>query len=205
MTITITKFPSVKEVSYEQLRPDIKTGDILLCSGTGFFSKLIQTATKSIWSHVAFIIRLDSIDRVMVLESLEPQGIRTVPLSFYANNWEGSNKGYAGRVLVARHSEFPSVSAAKITEMTKFSVDLFGYAYDKEEVMRIASRICKSLLGFSDNEVVRNREYICSEYAWEVYNSIDINIPYDKRNFIAPKDFAKCKGVKAVAEVGIER
>jgi hypothetical protein len=30
---------------------------------------------------VAFVMRLDEIDRVMVLESIEGKGVRTVPLS----------------------------------------------------------------------------------------------------------------------------
>ena len=46
-------------------------------------SQMIQAATDSIWSHVAFVVRLEVIDRIMVLESLEPVGVRTVPLSKY--------------------------------------------------------------------------------------------------------------------------
>lgn len=94
MSIAIDQFPTIAIQNYEQLRPQIKSGDILLCSGNSLISSLIQKATNSVWSHIAFVIRLDSIDRIMVLESVETIGVRTVPLSTYVNNYNGSGKGY---------------------------------------------------------------------------------------------------------------
>jgi hypothetical protein len=70
-------------IHYADLRNELRTGDLLLCAGTGWFSQMIQAATDSVWSHVAFVVRLEVIDRIMVLESLEPVGVRTVPLSKY--------------------------------------------------------------------------------------------------------------------------
>lgn len=49
---------------------------------------MIQRATRSVWSHVAFVMRVDSIDRVMVLESREPIGVRTVPLRTYLADYD---------------------------------------------------------------------------------------------------------------------
>ena len=45
----------------------------------------------------------------------------------------------------------------------------------------------------------RDREYICSEYAWECYKTPGIRIDHDKKGFIAPADFAKAKEVKLQA------
>ncbi len=74
MSIAISRFPRLQKKRYQDVRPVIQSGDLLLCYGSALFSKMIQKATKSIWSHIALVLRLDSIDRVMVLESLEPQG-----------------------------------------------------------------------------------------------------------------------------------
>ena len=49
---------------------------------------MIQAATGSIWSHVGFLMRLDEIDRIMVLESVEPLGFRTVPLRNYLTDYD---------------------------------------------------------------------------------------------------------------------
>lgn len=202
MSVAVKSFPSVDAMEYEDLRPTIRPGDILLCSGSGMFSRMIQKATKSVWSHVGFVMRLDVIDRVMVLESVEPIGVRTVPLSHYISNYKDC-EGYPGRLLLARHDDFEEVPSAKLRKMSEFAVDLFGYPYDRDEIIRIAGRIGKDLFGFSKSEFKRDQEYICSEYAWECYKSVGITIPYDRRGFVAPKDFAAERSVKAVAEISV--
>lgn len=205
MRLSVNQFPQARAEAYDQVRPRIQTGDILLCSGTGVFSRLIQKATRSVWSHVAFVIRLDGIERVMVLESVEPIGVRTVPLSRYVRDYKGDGRGYPGKLLIARHRDFPGVPPARLRKMSQFAVDLFGYPYDKDEILRIAARIAQSWLGFSDREVRRDKEYICSEYAWECYRQVGIRVPYDKRGFIAPKDFAAAAKVDPVAVIRAEK
>ncbi len=175
----------------------------MLCSGSGWFSKMIQKGTKSVWSHVGFVMRLDNIDRVMVLESVEPLGVRTVPLSKYLDDYDNKNNPYPGGFVIARHDDFHSKATdAKLKKFGQFAVDLFGYPYDKDEIAKIATRISASYLPFSakeKRELKPDREYICSEYAWECYKSIGIKIAHDKRGFIAPADFAKSKEIKLQA------
>src|SRR4051812_34187308 len=106
MAISNQYFKNTTASKYDKVRQDIKSGDLLLCSGSKPFSRAIQAATGSIWSHVAFILRLDSIERIMVLESVESIGVRTVPLSSYVRDYNGCGKGYAGDLAVARHDDF---------------------------------------------------------------------------------------------------
>lgn len=49
-------------------RDDLKTGDILLFSGRGPASRLIQIGTGSKWSHVGMVLR-DDLDLIMSWES----------------------------------------------------------------------------------------------------------------------------------------
>ena len=81
-------FPRREKQDYDKFRHQIASGDLLLCSGSGMFSRMIQASTKSVWSHVGFVMRLDSIDRIMVLESVEPLGVRTVPLIKYLTDYD---------------------------------------------------------------------------------------------------------------------
>jgi hypothetical protein len=90
---------------------------------------------------------------------------------------------------------------AKLKRMSKFAVDRFGYPYDKKEILRITARIGKGLFGFKSSEIKRDRDYICSEYAWECYNRVGITVPYDERDFIAPKDFARPAEVSVIARI----
>lgn len=199
MTIASKSFPKGAAVNYNKFRDSIEPGDILLCSGSAWFSKMIQKSTKSVWSHVGFVMRLKEIDRVMVLESVEPLGVRTVPLSKYLNDYDSKKHAYPGGLILARHKDFAKkATEAKMKKFGQFSVDLFGYPYDKDEIAKIATRILSSHLPFSSKEkkeLERDREYICSEYAYECYRHVGIKIEHDRRGFIAPADFAKAKEV----------
>jgi hypothetical protein len=91
---------------YDELREQVQDGNLLLCSGSATFSKLIQMATRSIWSDVGLVMRLQAIDPVLVLESVESMGVRAVPLSSYVRDYSGLETGYPVRFLIARHPFF---------------------------------------------------------------------------------------------------
>ena len=197
-------FPQLPIKRYAAIRSEIQSGDILLCSGSYIFSKLIQKATGSCWSHVAYVLRLDSIDRVMVLESIEGKGVRTIPLSEYVANFEGTGKGYEGRLSLARHAEFSQKATPEnLKLMSQFAVDRFAYPYDEEEIARITARIVGSFLGFDKREIERNQEYICSEYVYECYRILGIDVSYDERGFVAPADFARDDRVEVMWELEV--
>jgi len=203
MAISVKSFPRNQPIRYDTFRQQIRTGDILLCSGSAWFSKMIQGATDSIWSHVGFVMRLDAIDRVMVLESVEPLGVRTVPLRKYVEDYDSEGNPYPGGLVLARHQSFQTRAQTKaLTRFGQFAVDLFGYPYDTDEIAKIAARIMASKIPFSAKDkkaLTPDREYICSEYAYECYRSIGIEIDYDPRGFVAPADFARTREVSLVA------
>ena len=213
MPLLRNKFPELPPTPYGELRPQLRSGDVLLCSGTGVFSTLIQRATRSVWSHVGLILRVDSIDRVMLLESLEPIGVRTVRLSKYLTDYDNRGNPYPGRLAVIRHREISEKVAGRgqtgtphssdtpldtrhssfVTQMAAAAVDRFGYPYDKEQIAIIAARIVSNRLRFSKKErdrLDRPNAYICSEYVALCFQEIGIDIPWDKKGFIAPADFA---------------
>lgn len=194
------EFPSLPKKHYKELRHDIRSGDILLCSGNSVFSTLIQKATGSVWSHVGFILRIDAIDRIMVLESVESIGVRTIPLSSYVCDYNASGKGYPGRLMLARHHD---VKQEKITNLSRSAVDLLGYPYGTEEIVRIAARISLHSLGFPGDhqDAAERREFICSEYTHACFKSIGVAIEYNPMGFIAPADFARCPRISPICYI----
>lgn len=64
---------------YEEARGKVKNGDIIAVSGTGFFSWLIRTWTRSTYSHVGVAYWIN--DRLLIYEAMERHGVRIVPLS----------------------------------------------------------------------------------------------------------------------------
>jgi len=194
-------FPSVSTKNYAELRNEIKSGDILLCSGNSFFSNLIREATQSVWSHVGFILRVDHIDRIMLFESVESIGVRAVSLSSYLNNYNGTGQPYPGSMLIARHAD---VKPENIKNLSRYAIDLLGSTYNTEEIIHIASRISLcSMNGITHlAKQPPQRAFICSEYAYACFQSIGIEIEYGPLGFITPADFARCQKVKALAFLG---
>lgn len=202
MRFPINRYPRIKTTPYARARRKVNTGDLLFCAGTALFSKLIQNTTKSRWSHVGLILRLDTIDRVMVLESVESSGVRTVPLSYYVRNYNATGEPYPGRVYVGRHERFDdTASTERLKTMTQFAVDRFGYPYDRDEIVRIAARIGMGFFGLRAKDVTRDKEYICSEYVWECLNQIGIKINYDRKGFIAPAHFARDPAITVLSRL----
>lgn len=200
MALSVKTFPKGRAEDYDAVCDLIQSGDVLLCSGSAWFSKMIQRATDSVWSHVGFVMQVQEIDRLMVLESVESIGVRTVPLRKYLLDYDSQGHAYPGGLVIARHDDFASKTAgAAMKKLGQFAVDLFGYPYDNQEIAKIAARIAASMLPFSRAErksLVRDREYICSEYVWECYQSVGINVTYNRLGFVAPADFARDKKMK---------
>lgn len=196
MSIHVKRFPRNSTRIYDEIRHTIRSGDILMCSGNAWFSKLIQHASDSIWSHVAVVMRFDEVDRIMVMESVEPAGVRGVPLRKYLTDYDGKGNAYNGGIILARHKRFSEVvhDDQRLKTFGQFAVDLFGYPYDKNEIAKIAARISAQKLNFTgkeQRELKRDKEYICSEYVWECFNAVGIKVPHDKKGFISPADFAR--------------
>lgn len=189
---------------YQTLRKNIRSGDILLCSGSSTFSTLIQQATNSIWSHVGFVLRVDAIGRIMVLESVESIGVRTIPLSNYVFDYNATGKGYPGKILIARHGD---VRQENMVHLSKFATGLLGCPYNSEEIIHIAMRIGLSKFDLSEktSDKINKHTFICSEYAHLCFESIGVQIPYDPLGFIAPADFARCKKIQPLGLIDPEK
>jgi hypothetical protein len=206
MTIAVDKFPKDAIADYyKDVRPNLQNGDVLICSGSGVFSSMIQQATESVWSHVAFVLRLDSIDRVMLLESVEPIGVRTVRLSKYLEDYSNDGKAYPGGLAIIRNKNFASkVGSQKLTQLAQYAVDQFGYPYDKDEIAKIAARIFASKVPFTKKQLKKiepDREFICSEYVARCYEQVGLDIQWNKLGFVAPSDFAADRNFDLVAVI----
>ncbi len=203
MTIASDVFEKMPFKPYLAARDDVRNGDILLCSGTEPFSELIQTATSSLWSHVGFIWRLQEIDRILVLESVENAGVRAIALSAKLNGAQGVRNPYKGRMMIARHRKFAElVTTEKFTDMTRFAVDRFGCPYSPFEVAKIGARIAMGLIKQPmAGHLEPTHDFICSEYAAACYGAIGIKIAWNGDGFIAPADFARDPDVEAVTPI----
>ncbi len=103
----------LKVIPYDELRSTLKSGDLFFTSADYLVSKAIQACSGSPWSHVGVVFRLDSIDRRLLLESVEDMGICFAPLSKYLADYE-NGKPYKGTAVLARCKD-----VGRPTPMTK--------------------------------------------------------------------------------------
>jgi hypothetical protein len=201
MSIPADALRTLPVLDARDIEAQTRDGDLFLCSGQHAFSKLIRWATRSPWSHVALAMRSDTLGRVMVLESVEKIGVRTVPFPTFAFGDEGV-RPYSGQIVLARHARLAAASNDDMRKLAAFAVDQLGDPFAPMEVLNIAARIMVgSLNRRAPEEKWAQGRYICSEYVADCMAQIGIHPPWDGRGFIAPCDFADDPDVTAIAQV----
>jgi len=165
---------------YGAMRDDLRTGDLVFCSGSYFFSKAIQKFTHSVWSHVGMIYRDPTLKRVFILESETLIGVRLAPLSKYLKDYHGKNIPYKGNMVIAR--VHPPVDEKKLNHAISYGMDELTKPYDNFEILRIGFRIL-----FNISRRSRDRKYICSELVYECFDRI--GVPFHLRDeYVSPDD-----------------
>jgi len=177
-------------VDYNNVRKDIRDGDILLCSGTGTFSRLIQKFTDSKWSHVGFILWAKRFDRLMVMESKESHGVRSVPLSSYQK--------YKGKVTIWRDSRW---NGPDLKKLGQFAIDHLGYSYDKKAIAKLALRISLNL----KREREDDDKFICSEFAAVCFEQVGLDYEWPNSGIIVPDHFATATTTTRIYDIRTDR
>ncbi|MFI4972979.1 MAG: hypothetical protein ACHP84_00400 [Caulobacterales bacterium] len=180
----------------------IEDGDILLCAASDLGSRLISWSTRSRWSHVALAYRWDSLGRVMAFESVHTIGVRAVPIAAFIKRTSSGVTPYPGHILLARHEDFQRhihANPEATMRMGDFAVDRFGDPFASGEILKIATRVMFGRTKLKTPPALApDDEFICSEYVAECLRQVGIEIPWDGRGFIAPRDIAADPKVQAV-------
>ena len=178
---------------YEDVRSEIRSGDLAFCSGSYVFSKFIQGFTKSVWSHVGLIYRDDHLRRVFILESEVGIGVRLVPISKYLRDYHGRRKPYRGQMVLARVN--PALGDEKVRDAVSYGMDLLTKPYDNFEILRIAARIA-----FRVGRRTQDRKFICSELVDECYRAGGVKF-VRRDNYISPDDIWRDPVVTKIARI----
>lgn len=177
---TKKEISNLPKIPYEKIRDNLSTGDIVFCSGSYFFSGIIQRLTKSVWSHVAVIYKDEDLKRVLILEAEPYVGIRLIPLSNYLKDYKGKKRSYKGQMVIARLKA--PLEKEQLNRGISFGLDSLAKPYDNFEIFRIMIRI---LFRISKRE--RNKSYICSELVRDVFAKSGVVIQYSD-TYISPNN-----------------
>jgi Permuted papain-like amidase enzyme, YaeF/YiiX, C92 family len=177
---------------YAEIRPKLESGDLLFAAGRSLVSRAIQSVTKSPWSHVGIIFNAGSIDRKMLLESVEDAGVRLAPLTKYLHAYENA-KPYDGAIVLAR---FQAINPEMVVRLGTYGSDLLGQPYGCESIGRIMARIALGLGREHEDD-----GYICSELVHYCFDRAGYRFDFDSRRFIAPADIWIDRNVTLLARI----
>jgi hypothetical protein len=208
MSIPRDALEAMPPVPYAKLRDSLRDGDVVLCQGRDPFSKLIQWSTKSPWSHVGLVFRVDRLDRVVVIEAVEKIGVRAVALSDFVSRDSAGTHPYPGKILFVRHEELKGdVSDPRVLELARFAFGRLGCKFAPGEIARIAMRIVDARV-FGNRKtpkaLLSKDEFICSEFVAGAYESAGLTIPWDGLGFVAPSDIADDPSLYPIAQADVK-
>jgi hypothetical protein len=182
----------------EQVAAKIRDGDLLLCSATDPFSRLIAWSTRSPWTHVGFAWRWPDGGRILALECVQKMGVHAVAIDRFISQTSDGTHPYPGKIVLARHARL--AEHAGLGSVIKCGIDHMGDRFSPAEISRIGLRI---VAGRWDRKTPRplraKNEMICSEYVDKCFKAGGIHIRWDGLGFIAPSDIAADPHVTAVA------
>jgi hypothetical protein len=90
--------------------------------------------------------------------------------------------------------------------LAKFSFDHLGCKFASSEIAKIALRILTARLSGNRRTpafLLRDDEFICSEFVAKAYEQAGLKVPWDGLGFIAPCDFADDPKLSPVAQVDV--
>jgi len=199
--VNLASIRDTRVTGYEDARDLLRTGDLLFCSGAKPLSRIIQAATRSPYSHVALVVRMTAIDRVLLLEAEWPYGVRVVPLSSYVKDWNGCGKRYPGHLLVGRHKTLDADGETALPFFLSELVDNLGRRYSLRRALRIGLREIVALAGLRFRELRLKKATVCSEYIYHAYSRLGIHIPWNNKGYILPMDIARHPDISLVCRV----
>ncbi len=182
------KKKNCNKVKYEDIRHELKTGDIVLFSGTGLISKVIQWFTKSPYSHVGLVLKDDRWDMVLLWESTTLSKIKTVfgkvkqgvalrPLSMAIENFKGD--------VVIRKLAF------RLLESQKNVLIALRQEFKDKKYEESKWQLFKSAYDFIGGKNKRDTSSLfCSELVAEAYQQMGLLASDVPSNEYTPADFA---------------
>jgi Permuted papain-like amidase enzyme, YaeF/YiiX, C92 family len=185
-----TSDPGVLLPAYDELRPDLDCGDVLLFGGDSRFCRAIKRLTGGRWSHTALVARARPDSPPLLWEATLSSTIPDVVTREIAGgvrlyDLEQWIRHYAGETAIRR------LQVERTDAMRQALLDFYneaaGRPYEKNrlEMLRAAH----------DGPLLRNREpttdsFYCAELVAEAYQRMGLLPTKPPSNDYMPKDFS---------------
>jgi len=165
---------------YEEIRDQIKNGDVLMYKGRGLISSIIRWATRSPYSHAGIAAWWN--ERLMVLEA---KGRGVVATSFSRNI-----KEYRGDV--EWFSCIKEISEEGHLNMVTFAQEELGKRHGRLKAIWLGLKTLFERDMEKRDRLKKESKLFCSEYVAQIYNSIGLDLKKQRSDrFMKPADIAE--------------
>lgn len=194
---------------YDDIRNDIKTGDIVLFSGKMNVSRVIQLATMSKWSHVGVALWNNALG-LLIWESARVSRVRdaidgkiksgTQVVSMRQRIEDYFSRG--GEVAV-RHVLYPdggdgdAEEAERRVTLERLRKQFRNRPYG-QDILELALAAYDGLFGENEEDL---SSLFCSELVAEAYQAFGLLSPSKPSNEYTPADFGRLTDLRAGAQL----
>ena len=144
---------------YEEIRGDIRDGDIFLLRGAYLSSRLFERTTHGAYSHATIAMWWG--DRLMLLQA-EAAGVEAVPLSYAIGIYEGRCDWYS-----LRREAIPDFDL-KFTAVAARAKAYLGIKYG---YLNLFKKLFKRALGIHLHETKPDDGMFCSQFVAEAFKN----------------------------------
>jgi hypothetical protein len=166
-------------VKYDQVRDQIKNGDVFMYKGKGFISSVIRWVTHSPYSHAALAVWWNQ--RLMVMEAIG-QGVIVNPTSRSIRHYRGDVEWFSCKKEISEDDRL---------RMVKFAQEELGKSYGRWKAILLGIKILFEHDFEKRDRLKREKKLFCSEYVAQIYNSIGLDLKKGRSDrFTKPDDIA---------------
>jgi len=182
------KPPKAPSRLYEEIRNQIKNGDILMYRGKSLESRIIMWATRSKFSHAGIAVWWN--ERLMVMEAIG-NGVVVRPLSLSVQKYYGD---------VELYKVVEEIDDAGRQRMITFAQQELGKEYATWKAILLGLRILFQRNKERRDSLRRERQLFCSYYVAQIYNSVGRDLKQGVSDrFMTPGDIAESTCLKRIA------
>lgn len=168
-----------KRLRYEDVRLQIRNGDVLMFKGRYFSSSAIKWLSGSTYSHAGIAVWWNK--RLMIMEAMK-RGVRILPLSRKISSYLGEVEWFSCI------QEIPEGDRLK---MVIFAQEELGKKYARWKTIVFGWKLLFKRDLSERDELRRESKLYCSQYVAQVYNSVGLDLRKDRADrFMSPDDIA---------------
>ncbi len=166
-------------LKYNDVRTQIKNGDVFMYRGKTFQSSIIQWVTGSPYSHAGITAWWN--ERLMVMEA-KGNGVVASPFSRSVGQYHGDVDWFASTREISEEDRL---------RMVIFAQEELGKTYGRWKAMILGIQTLFQRNPDKRDRLRKQKKLFCSEYISQIYNSIGLDLQKKMSDhFMKPADVA---------------